>query len=89
MINLDALEAAARAAAEWQGDFEILDSGVNEGWCQAGDNWDCQLLISHADPATVLALVRIARAAVEVATNDPDGIVPLRVYTALRDAGLL
>lgn len=98
MINLDAIESAARAATpgpwhfsrdNWNIYVGPIDADFCVGVYEPDDDADMTgEFIALSDPETVLALCRIARAAVEMmdygAAMDYPGL-----RDALRDAGLL
>lgn len=93
MIDLSAIESAARAATPtaWQ---LVTHKGNQETWIRFTPPIDDveefrPLYATAADPATVLALCRIARAALNAAKDDTNGTQSLAVWCALRDAGLV
>lgn len=103
MINLSAIESAARAATPGPARNSICGLPECKGkrecdGCVARRIYAPALAFAvAADPATVLALVRIARAAVEWDNAATDGkyswddfaAVEQKLIDALRDAGLL
>lgn len=88
-LDLASLRAAAEAATRPAGPYYLPTWNLDHrGWCPAAEWYDAQAFIAAADPQTVLALVRIAEAAVAYA-SDPEKWDYSELYDALRDAGVI